>query len=119
MSKTYAKIVAFNTILKETLAWLNTRFSNDPKLQYIKTKVDMAVDLTPRLTVLEFMNNMEPYMTQIHQRDDKFFLNMLADSPETSAFNLGDKWSSLDTSERDHLWQTVTKLITLGTAATQ
>ena len=112
----YAKIIVFNKTLKESLEWMHNRFPKDHKMAAAKSKIVMAIEMTPRLTVLEFMNAIEEYIPQIQRRDETFFLDLATTTDQIQAFRLGDKWSDLQEHEKQHLWSSVDKLVSLAQA---
>jgi hypothetical protein len=74
----------------------------------------MSISMSPRLTITTFMQGVAPFLKQIADRDEQFFLGQAKTNEALQCFNLGDKWSQLTDEDKDHLWRNVRKMAALG-----
>lgn len=63
------------------------------------------------------MKKILQYQQQIIDRDDAFFLTLCKGDKYVGVLGglaLDEKWSTLNDKEKDHLWNSVTRLMTIG-----
>ncbi len=105
---------AFNNLLTSTADILSTRFPTDRDIDYTRSRIEIAVSMSPRLAVVNFMSAVDPYRRYIKKRDEAFFLGMAKTDDTLKCFNLGDKWQQLNDSDKTMLWDNVSKMVSLG-----
>ena len=105
---------AFNSLLQSTADLVSKRFPNDRDIDYTRSRIDLAVSMSPRLAVVNFIEAVDPYRKYIKKRDEAFFLGMAKADDTLKCFNLGDKWTRLSDADKDVLWTNVTKMVSLG-----
>ena len=109
-----SRTVAFNNLLQSTADLVCKRFPEDRDIDYTRSRIELAVSMSPRLAVVSFMENVEPLRDYIVRRDEAFFLGKAKTDDTLKCFNLGDKWKTLSESDKETLWSNVTKMMVLG-----
>ena len=104
----------FLDLLRDTADLIAKRFPKDRDIDYHVHQVETAIRMSARLTIVHFLEGVQPYREQIAKRDEAFFLGMAKSDDTLQAFNLGDKYNQLSDSDKDTLWANITKLIKLG-----
>ncbi len=104
----------FNNLLQTTADIVFRRFPSDRDIDYARSRLDVAISMSPRLPVLHFMDNIDPYRKYIKRRDEVFFLGAAKSDDTLKCFNLGEKWEQLSDEDKELLWGNVTKMVSLG-----
>ncbi len=104
----------FNNLLQSTADIVSKRFPKDKDVDYARSRLAVAISMSPRLPVLHFMDGIDPYRKYIKNRDESFFLGVAKADDTLKCFNLGDKWQQLSDDDKESLWINVSKMVSLG-----
>lgn len=113
----FALVATFNKKLMEMMDFLKTKYPDDRNVSYTRNQICSAMSLTPKMPLVHFMANVQPYLKQIKDKDDTFFLSLASEKYNATfaKFHLNDKWGDMNTNERDYIWSSVNTLATVGT----
>jgi len=109
-----ARVTAFNNLLQDIVNIVSRRFPEDKDLEYTRSKIELYVSLSPRQTISTFMKSAQPYLEEILNKNDAFFIGMAQQSDVFSTLQLDSKWSLLEDTDRETLWKNVQKMLVLG-----
>jgi len=109
-----ARVTAFNNLLRDIINLVSNKFPEDKDVAYTKSQIELAISVSPRGTISGFMKETKPYLEKILHKDEDFFLNMINDSKGLQGLAINDKWTYLNTVEKDRLWKNVQKMVVLG-----
>jgi|SRR6478609_7572698 len=109
-----ARITAFNNLLRDIVETLCRKFPHDKELDYTKSQVELSLSISPRTTIVSFIQSTQPYLEKILHKDEEFFLNLAGETKALSSLSIGDKWSQLEDGEKEKLWKNVQKMVVLG-----
>ena len=110
----YGQVLVFNNILLELLTYLRQKFPDDRKIPSVQADVELAVTMCPRQTVSSFTEVSRPYLREISEKNEDFFLNLASESPTFRDLNIAAKWSQLSQADRHNLWKLVQRMVVLG-----
>lgn len=109
-----ARISAFNNLLRDIVTVVGNRFPDDRDLEQTKNQIEIALSMSPRTTITTFMQGVQPYLEKVAKQDEVFFLNYVQSDKTLKGMKLNDKWTGLDTAERNKIWRNVQKMVVLG-----
>lgn len=108
------RVTAFNNLLRDIVNIIAKRFPEDKDLEWYRSQIELSSSVSPRRTICSFMQGAKPYLKNIRDKDDKFFLYVADSSESLSKLRLGDKWESLSRHEKEALWKNVQKMVVLA-----
>lgn len=110
----FPKIIAFNKMLKDVVESISDKFPDDKDISFTKDNIDISISMSPRTPVKMFMQGVSPFLQQIAQKDDKFFLKTANEDENLRSLDLSDKWNHYSEDEKELLWKKVQKMVLLG-----
>lgn len=114
INQIYTLTMAFHKLLNEIFDVVLKKFPNDRDIGYTKSQIDITTNISPGLVVSTFIQEITPYLDQIKNRDEEFFLRKSRTDETISYMNLADKWKSFSDKEKDKLWNNVDKMLKLA-----
>lgn len=85
------------------------------KAKIVGFKLEAAVDLAPINLAKEFVKKLQPYASQLINREEQFFLEYAKDIPIVKDINLELEWKNLDSKVKNELWTRVNSAFTFAT----
>ena len=107
-------ISAFNKTLKELINFMSKKYPIDRDIAYTSSQIELAMMASHRLTLINFMDGVTPFIPEIKRRDEHFFLKKATTEEDLSSLNLSEKWPLLNEQDKEYLWKSVEKLVTIG-----
>lgn len=104
----------FNALLKDLINILSVRFPKDRELQCTKSKIEISFSVSPRLTIVHFVDHTRPFLEKIHNKDEEFFLKMAADDEDFGKLQIHEKWNNLTPDDKSRIWKNIQKMVVLG-----
>ena len=114
---TDAYVNAFNKTLMSLLTFLEKKFPHDLDIMSTKSQLDVALQFTPRIPAVRFMDGVLPFTKQIERRDESFFMNLIETKEYAEllkGLNMKEKWMSFNDHQKDQIWQCFQKMVQLG-----
>jgi hypothetical protein len=109
-------ISAFNEMMDQFMIELKQTFPEEKALGKYYTGFDILRKSNPRKMVIEFMNEITPFASQIMNKDERFFLNECNLPAVLDEMNIRTHWTpELSQSTKDAIWQYLQTLYMLGT----
>jgi hypothetical protein len=109
-----ARITAFNNLLRNIVDIVATKFPEDRDIEWYRSRIELSTSVSPRQTIISFMQTAQPYLKNILQKDEQFFLCVADSQQSLQKLGLGEKWDKLEGHEKDALWKNVQKMVLLG-----
>jgi hypothetical protein len=103
----YMFVAAFNKELEGLINLVQKKFPDDVDVQQTKAKIELANYMSPKAAAVGFMEFALNVVEEIKRRDDAFFLEKGAQSPDLAHLKLDEKWGSFDSAEKKQLWDHV------------
>ena len=117
MTSSFVQVSAFNENLLKVLKLIHQKFPHDRNVSLIYNQVDTASRVTPRLTVVHFIKEISPFVRQVENRDQDFFLALVKEDgykDVLSELDLHHKWSCLSEQDKEFIWTSIQTLNRLG-----
>jgi hypothetical protein len=110
-------ISAFNEMMDQFMVELKQTFPEEKALGKYYTGFDLLRKSNPRKVVVEFMNEITPFASQIMGKDEQFFLNNTVNLPAVlDEMNIRSHWmGDISQATKDAIWQYLQTLYMLGT----
>lgn len=110
-------IDTFCVILKDTLNVISRKFPDDRDVYFTQSQVEISINVSPRIVIETFLENVRPFEEKIKNKDEKFFLELASSDESLKCFEFGDKWRDFTEEEKELLFRNVQKLVTLARKA--
>lgn len=114
MSAEAIRIHAFNNMLKDLLEYISKKFPQDKDVTYARSQIELALTLSSITSIRSFMSCAQPYLSEIYNKDEHFFLDIAKTDSTLNCMHLGDKWKDLDDNDKDTIWKKLQKMVVLG-----
>lgn len=108
------QIDTFCKTLQETLDVIAKKFPDDKDIFYTQSQVEMSINVSPRMTVKTFYENVVEYEEKIFMKDESFFLHMVTTDESLKCFDLGEKWNEFDAAQKELIFKNVQKMFKLA-----
>jgi hypothetical protein len=108
------KVHAFNNLLHDIVQTISEKFPEDRDLEYTRSRIELSSSVSPRTTIVSFMDAVKPYLEKIAHKDEDFFLNIAGQEKSLKDMKLNEKWNSLDDKQREKIWRKVQQMVLLG-----
>jgi hypothetical protein len=107
---------AFVALLTELIEFLICKFPDEKELYYTRTQVRNASALNPRVVVTKYLAEVAPYIDQIENQDESFFIDLVETDYDhvLGHLNISQKWQQLSDTEKSRLWKWVGDLTQLS-----
>uniref|UniRef100_A0A6C0F8T4 Uncharacterized protein n=1 Tax=viral metagenome TaxID=1070528 RepID=A0A6C0F8T4_9ZZZZ len=109
-----ASLQAFTSVMDEFLCEMKNTFPEEKQIKVYYNSFITLKKINPRKILEEFMTNIQPYVSLISSKDEKFFLE--SDHELMEKLNVKKWWTpELSDKTKDAIWQYLNTLILLGT----
>ena len=116
VDSSHVKVNMFVNMMKDLVSLLEQRFPDDTGILMMKTQINLTANTfsSPRLLVTTFMSAVQPYLVQIKEKDEVFFLDEASKEETVQCFQVGKKWHELSDEEKEAVWKSIHRLVVLG-----